>query len=138
MSYVEKDFNIDADLIREFLKEKESFHPYGQAFPEPVFKLIVDRNSLEGYMFGSSNQHYKFIMQNGMEIILFYQALDIETDIAVMNAMLDREDGPVAARIPVPAGAEPAEFSAPLAAEGVHDLYLVMGGNLSLYTWQAE
>lgn len=78
MSYVEKDFNIDADLIREFLKEKESFHPYGHAFPEPVFKLIVDRNSLEGYMFGSSNQHYKFIMQNGMEIILFYQALDIE------------------------------------------------------------
>ena len=55
-----------------------------------------------------------------------------------LYAVLDREDGPVAARIPVPAGAEPAEFSAPLAAEGVHDLYLVMGGNLSLYTWQAE
>ena len=57
---------------------------------------------------------------------------------STLYAVLDSADGPLAARIEIPAGGEAAAFSAPLQAEGTHDLYLVWGGKMTLFNWQAE
>ena len=54
-----------------------------------------------------------------------------------LYAMTDDPEGPAAAqiRIEVPEDGEPANFSAPFHAEGVHDLYLVADGPMKLYSW---
>ena len=58
----------------------------------------------------------------------------------MVYAVLDDPEGPVAAeiRIDLPEGAKPAAFSAPFRAEGVHDLYLVAGGEMTLFAWSAK
>ncbi len=52
-------------------------------------------------------------------------------------AVLDDPESPVVSqvRISVPEGGEPASFSAPVKAEGVHDLYLVTDGPMKLFSW---
>ena len=52
-------------------------------------------------------------------------------------AILDDPEGPVVSeiRIDLPEGADPATFRAPIRAEGVHDLYLVAGSDVKLYSW---
>ena len=52
-------------------------------------------------------------------------------------ALLDDPESPVVSRVPVsvPEGGKPASFSAPIKAEGVHDLYLVTDGPLKLFSW---
>lgn len=74
------DFMFDSILIKEFLTEKERFHPYGKAFPEPRFDFYIklDGVSVEDRMFGSENQHVKLITEDGMELLLFNMALDLE------------------------------------------------------------
>ena len=54
-----------------------------------------------------------------------------------VRAVLDGPEGGAASevRISLPEGAEPAAFRAPMKAEGVHDLYLVFGGDVKLYSW---
>ena len=61
------------------------------------------------------------------------------TDCTVW-AVLDDPEGPAAAqiRIELPEGSRPAAFSAPFAAEGVHDLYLISDGPMALYAWSAK
>lgn len=78
VSGVQSDFFIDTMLIHEYLEERESYHPYGQAFPEPKFKLVLDTNSVFEIMFGGENQHVKFITNEGIEVLLFNMALDLE------------------------------------------------------------
>ena len=58
------------------------------------------------------------------------------TDCTVY-AVLDDLKNPVAAkiRISLPEGAEPASFSAPIQAEGVHDIYLAADGPLAFTSW---
>ena len=55
-------------------------------------------------------------------------------------AVLDDPEGPVAAEIPLSLaeGAAPSAFSAPLRAEGVHDLYLIADGKITLRSWQVH
>ena len=55
-----------------------------------------------------------------------------------LYAVLDSADGPVVSQVSVAPGEEPAVYSAPFRAAGVHDLYLVTGGPMSLLSWQAE
>ena len=54
-----------------------------------------------------------------------------------LYAVLDSADGPVAAQVDIAPGGEPAVYSAPFRAEGVHDLYWVTGGEAALISWQA-
>lgn len=81
MSYtgaVEHDFMFDAALVREYLEEVKRFHPFGHAFPAPVFKIAVIPGTFEEKMFGSEKQHVKLITLDGIEILLFNLALDYE------------------------------------------------------------
>lgn len=65
---------LNKALIKEFMCEKELYHPYGRAFPEPVFDFYVtDDSSVKHTVFGSDNQHIKLIMPDGLQILLFYQ-----------------------------------------------------------------
>lgn len=73
------DFMLDAKLIREFLHEKDLFHPFGRAFPAPYFTLFIDPCTVTAKMFGTTAQHIKLVTQDGIEIMLFNQALDYET-----------------------------------------------------------
>ena len=54
-----------------------------------------------------------------------------------LYAVLDDPEGPVVSeiRIEIPEGGDPASCSAPIAAEGVHDLYLISDGTFKLYSW---
>ena len=54
-----------------------------------------------------------------------------------LYAVLDNPEGPVVSRIPVRIAEEAtaASFSSPIKAEGVHDLYLIAGGQVKLYSW---
>ena len=54
-----------------------------------------------------------------------------------LYAVLDNPDGPVVSeiRMEIPEGGKPANFTAPLQAAGVHDLYLVTDGAMKLYSW---
>ena len=54
-----------------------------------------------------------------------------------LYAVLDDPEGPVVSeiRIEIPEGGDPASCSAPIAAEGVHDLYLITDGPMKLYSW---
>ena len=38
----------------------------------------------------------------------------------------------------IPDDGEPASFSAPISAEGVHDLYLISDGTVKLYSWSVK
>ena len=54
-----------------------------------------------------------------------------------LYAVLDDPKGPVAAqiRMEIPADGKPLVFSAPIQAEGVHDLYLIADGDMKIYSW---
>ena len=58
------------------------------------------------------------------------------TDCTVY-AVLDDPENPIVSRvrITVPEGGQPASFSAPISAEGVHDLYLITDGPMKLFSW---
>ncbi len=57
----------------------------------------------------------------------------------VLYAITGSLDSPVAAEIQIPADtAEPVEFTAPLTASGVTDLYFVFSEEIDLYSWQVE
>ena len=52
-------------------------------------------------------------------------------------AVLDDPENPVVSqiRIQIPEDGQPASFSAPIKAEGVHDLYLITDGSMRLFSW---
>jgi len=52
-------------------------------------------------------------------------------------AVLDDPEGPVVSQVRIELGedAKPAAFSAPIQAEGIHDLYLIADGEMTLYAW---
>ena len=54
-----------------------------------------------------------------------------------LYAVLDDPEGPVVSRVNmlIPEGEKAANFSAPIEAEGVHDLYLIADGPMTLYAW---
>ena len=65
---------LNKALIKEFMREKELYRPFGRAFPEPVFDFYVtDDSSIKHTIFGSDNQHIKLTMPDGLQILLFYQ-----------------------------------------------------------------
>ena len=72
------DFHMDTLDIKAYLAAKENYRPYGQAFPEPYFKLFLDNQGLREEMFGALKQHMRLITSDGVEILLFGQALDYE------------------------------------------------------------
>ena len=57
-----------------------------------------------------------------------------------LYAVLDDPKGPIAAQLSleVPADAEETEFAAPFHAEGIHNVYLIIDGEVSLTTWHVE
>ena len=57
-----------------------------------------------------------------------------------LYAVLDDPEGPAVSqlRITIPDDGEPASFSAPIRAEGVHDLYLISDGTVKLYSWSVK
>ena len=57
-----------------------------------------------------------------------------------LYAALDDPEGPAVSqlRITIPDDGEPASFSAPISAEGVHDLYLISDGTVKLYSWSVK
>lgn len=77
---VHADFDADTQLIKDFIDEKELFHPFGQEFPEPKFDFYLKPNSDDVIetMFGNEGQHIKLITAEGMELLLFNMALDYE------------------------------------------------------------
>lgn len=72
------DFSADPELIKEYLSEKKHYSPFGRAFPEPCFKFLIDPDAVRAVMFGQTKQHMKLVTENGMEILLFFMALDYE------------------------------------------------------------
>ena len=58
------------------------------------------------------------------------------TDCTVY-AVLDDPDSSVVSqvRISIPDDGQPAAFSAPIRAEGIHDLYLITDGPMKLFSW---
>ena len=54
-----------------------------------------------------------------------------------LYAVLDDPENPVISkiRIELPDGVKPRNFTAPIRAEGIHDLYLVTDGEINLYSW---
>ena len=75
--------------------------------------------------------------------------VDFGTDAATLSVMampptgctvyavLDDPEGPVVSqvRIDIPEDGKPAMFTAPIQAEGIHDLYLIADGPMKLYSW---
>jgi arabinoxylan arabinofuranohydrolase len=57
-----------------------------------------------------------------------------------LYAVLDDPEGPAVSKIRLdqPEGAGPAVFSAPISAYGVHDLYLIADGKITLRSWQVR
>ena len=57
-----------------------------------------------------------------------------------LYAVLDDPEGPAVSqlRITIPDDGEPASFSTPFSAEGVHDLYLISDGTVKLYSWSVK
>ena len=57
-----------------------------------------------------------------------------------LYAVLDDPEGPAVSqlRITIPDDGEPASFSAPIRAKGVHDLYLISDGTVKLYSWSVK
>ena len=70
------DFSADTELINDYLTEKQTYCPFGNAFPEPYFAFYIDIMAVTTVMFGQKMQHIKLITENGIEILLFNQALD--------------------------------------------------------------
>lgn len=75
---VSYDFIADTADIREYLDELKYYHPFGNSFPAPTFKLVVPLDSYDETMFGSTNQHTKLVTSDGTEILLFNLAADYE------------------------------------------------------------
>lgn len=71
------DFVLDTEQIRSYLIESAAYHPFGKAFPEPLFAFYLD-NDLDITAFGQTKQHIKIVTSDGIEIMLFNQALDFE------------------------------------------------------------
>ena len=57
-----------------------------------------------------------------------------------LYAVLDDPEGPVVSRVRIELAedAAPAVFSAPIRAEGIHDLYLISDGAMKLYAWNVK
>jgi arabinoxylan arabinofuranohydrolase len=57
-----------------------------------------------------------------------------------LYAVLDDPEGPVVSRVRIglAENAAPAVFSAPIQAEGIHDLYLISDGAMKLYAWNVK
>ena len=57
-----------------------------------------------------------------------------------LYAVPDDPEGPAAAqfRITIPEDGKPAFFTAPIDIKGVHDLYLITDGPVTLYSWMAK
>jgi len=57
-----------------------------------------------------------------------------------LRTVLDDPEGPAVSeiRLDLPEGAGPAVFSAPLSAQGIHDLYLIADGKITLRSWQVR
>ena len=55
----------------------------------------------------------------------------------MLYAVLDDPKGPVAARIrmEIPEDGKALVISAPIQAEGIHDLYLISDGDMKIYSW---
>lgn len=72
------DFSADSELIKDYLIEKPRYGPFGKGFPEPRFKFIIDPDTVRVMLFGQTKQHAKLVTGNGIEILLFFLALDYE------------------------------------------------------------
>lgn len=70
------DFMYNDNLVRDYLNEIENFRPFGRAFPEPRFKLIIDLNNVSERLMGDKNQHVKLITSDGLNVLLFNRALE--------------------------------------------------------------
>lgn len=71
------EFRAELDLLTDYLNELELYHPFGKEFPEPKFDFYIEGDYTET-MFGKTNEHIKLVTDNGIEIMLFNQALDFE------------------------------------------------------------
>jgi hypothetical protein len=65
----------------EYLDEMHRFHPFGQAFPEPVFDFFVFDKEIAYDFFGRPKQHAKIMIDSGIQISMFYQDVDILKDM---------------------------------------------------------
>ena len=55
-------------------------------------------------------------------------------------AVLDDPESPVVSRVRIQLGEDekPAVFTAPIQAEGIHDLYLISDGEMILFGWSVK
>ena len=72
------DFIFDPQEVRDFLDDEKLLHPYGQAFPDVEFKLLVPTIEYAEY-FGTLKNHVKFITPDGsVEFLWFNSLVDFE------------------------------------------------------------
>ena len=58
------------------------------------------------------------------------------TDCTLYAVLDDPENSAVSAvRMQIPEGGDPLKYSAPITAEGIHDLYLITDGPMNIYSW---
>lgn len=69
------DFDYDASVDLEFIDLFDRLKPFGTDFEEPIFKLHLDNTKQEIYdikYMGKNQQHVKIILNNGMNLIMWY------------------------------------------------------------------
>lgn len=71
------DFKYDEMMVRQFLSETELLHPYGMAFPEVKFRVVIP-SDFYGEVFGSLNNHVKLVTRDGTEFVWFSSLVDFE------------------------------------------------------------
>ena len=82
------EFVANPDDIIEFLDDFKDYHPYGKSFPAPVFKLKFNPRAATRINFGKvpNDIHIRFVLNNGIEIVLFSQR-------AAYESLLDKTEG---------------------------------------------
>ena len=121
----------------EQLKPLDPFHTVSAATMSRQACITVEGVDGKSWIRGEAGS---WIQVSGVDFGTSASTLKITamgpTDCTVY-AVLDDPENPVVSRVRIelPEGSKAAVFSAPIKAEGVHDLYLISDGDMTLYAW---
>jgi len=76
------DTDVDVDLFFEFLKELESYRPFGPGFREPSVELEFRPSDARWFVFGKDKTHVKAVLPMGFSVMWFGGAAGFKLDSA--------------------------------------------------------
>ena len=121
----------------EQLKPFDPFRKVPAATMSHQAGITVDGSDGQSWIIGEAGSWLRISgVDFGTEAVSLSVMAMAPTDCTVY-AVLDDPEGPVVSqvRMEVAEDANPAMFTAPIRAEGVHDLYLITDGPMKLYSW---